>query len=212
MGECSLDGTRLTISVVFLDTTNQAGRVDLSNAREWSEEQLQEQCLRWWNECAAMHMLTPVTYVTGEARIDALKQTLVAGVNYENEKAPREFTIDSYHQFQHYVHQDWKFFLIPKSTTSARNERSSWPVVSSILGRVFFITQRGGMGLAPYGVQPGDEVAIMLGCDIPLMRRRVGHGLNGPEYHLLGEWFLHGVMFGEALQGQQLPVTSVILR
>ena len=53
-----LDGTRLTISVVFFDTTTQDGRVDLSNAREWSEVHFQEQCLRWWCECAAMHMLT----------------------------------------------------------------------------------------------------------------------------------------------------------
>ena len=212
MGECSLDGTRLTISVVLLGTVTQAGHVDLSHARDWPEKQLQGQCLQWWNECAAMHMLTRDPYVTGEARIDALKQTLVAGVNYENKKAPCEFTIDSHHQFQHYVHQDWNFFLVPKSTISARNERSSWPVVSSILGRVFFFTQRGHMGLAPYGGQHGDEVAIMLGCDIPLMLRRVGHGLHGPEYHLLGECFLHGVMFGEVIQDLRLPVASVVLR
>ena len=102
--------------------------------------------------------------------------------------------------------------LVSKSTLSERNEMSSYPVVSTIFGRVFFITQRGCTGLAPYGVQPGDEVAVMLGCDIPLMLRRQGHGLDGPEFHLLGECFMHGIMFGEAVQDANLAVTTIVLR
>ena len=212
MGECDLDGTRLRISGILLDTVSQAGRVDLSSIRDWSEKELQARCLDWWNECAAMHMLTPVRYVTGEARIEALKQTLLAGVNYDNEKASADWALSTYSHFQHYVHQRYKHLLVSKSTTSERNEMSSWPVVSTILGRVFFTTQRGYMGLAPYGVKPGDEVSVMLGCDIPLMLRRQSHGLNGPEFHLLGECFLHGIMFGEVMRDQYLPVTSMVLR
>ncbi len=31
------------------------------------------------------------------------------------------------------------------------------------------------------------------------------------EYHLLVECFLHGVIFGESIQDQRLPLTSVVL-
>ena len=210
--DCGLDGTRLRISGVLVDTITQAGRVDLSNARDLSEKQLQQRCLDWWYECAAMHMLLPVTYMTGEARNEAMMQTLVAGLNYENERAPLNWAFNSYYHFQNYVHGRFGGLLVSKSTLSERNEMSSYPVVSTIFGRVFFITQRGCTGLAPYGVQPGDEVAVMLGCDIPLMLRRQGHGLDGPEFHLLGECFMHGIMFGEAVQDANLAVTTIVLR
>ena len=85
-------------------------------------------------------------------------------------------------------------------------------MVSSILGKLFSTTERGAMGLAPYDVQPADEVPIMLGRDIPLVLRIVGHGLNDPEYPLLGECCLHGVMFREAMEGYDLPVIHLDLR
>ena len=52
----------------------------------------------------------------------------------------------------------------------------------------------------------------MLGRDISLVLRRVGHGLNDREYDLLGGCFLHGVMSGGAMEGQDLPVINVDLR
>ncbi len=46
-----------------------------------------------------MHMLTPATYPTGEARIEALLRTLVAGLNSENEKLTNEWMFSSCYNF-----------------------------------------------------------------------------------------------------------------
>jgi hypothetical protein len=197
---------------MLLDTISQAGRVDLSSIQGWSEKQLEEHLLDWWNECAAMHMLLPSQYMTGEARNEALMQTLVSAVDFKNERPSHTHAFQSYYQFQQCVHQRCNGLLIPKAMTSEWNEMSSFAVVNTTLGRVFFITQRGLMSLAPYSVHPGDEVAVMLGCDVPLMLRRQGYGIDGPEFHLLGECYLHGIMFSEAIRDQSLPVTNAILR
>jgi hypothetical protein len=58
-------------------------------------------------------------------------------------------------------------------------------------------TKTGRMGLAPAGARLGDSVAILLGCDIPLILRRQEKG----GWIVVGECYVHGVMYGEAIRG-----------
>jgi hypothetical protein len=62
--------------------------------------------------------------------------------------------------------------------------------------RSFFVTPRGYMGLGPMSIQPGDAICILYGCDRPLILRR-----DGQLFAIIGECYVDGIMFGEALQG-----------
>ena len=64
-------------------------------------------------------------------------------------------------------------------------------------GRSFLTTVDGQIGLAPIATKPGDEVAVLLGCQSPLVLRPCGDG-----YHkVVGECYIDGFMDGAACLG-----------
>jgi hypothetical protein len=66
------------------------------------------------------------------------------------------------------------------------------------LGRHFFITERGYIGLAAATVQKGDLVAVLLGSDVPFTLRA-----KDQAFELIGECYLYGIMDGEAVIGHE---------
>jgi hypothetical protein len=60
------------------------------------------------------------------------------------------------------------------------------------ISRKFLRTERGFMGLAPQLAEVGDEVWILLGCDVPMILRKCDD-----YYTLVGECFVYGMMEGE---------------
>ena len=63
--------------------------------------------------------------------------------------------------------------------------------------RSFIKTREGFIGLAPSNALPGDQVCILLGCDVPiLLRPALNH-----QYRVVGECYVYGLMDGEALLG-----------
>jgi len=74
------------------------------------------------------------------------------------------------------------------------------PVDASIVRlwypRVFLCTDDGRFGLANTGARVGDEVWILKGGRTPFLLRRRD---DGNHYQLVGEAFVHGIMFGEIL-------------
>jgi len=64
------------------------------------------------------------------------------------------------------------------------------------MGRRFFSTKRGRMGLAPSTILVGDMVCVILGCQVPLIIQKV----NGHQV-LVGEAYVHGIMDGEVIEG-----------
>lgn len=45
--------------------------------------------------------------------------------------------------------------------------------------RTVFITESGGFGLGPWNTRPGDRLAILLGCDVPIVLRNI-NGTDSP--------------------------------
>lgn len=74
-------------------------------------------------------------------------------------------------------------------------------------GRVLVTTTNGYVGLAPYGTREGDLVFMILGADVPFVLRPYDDG-----YELIGEAYVQGIMAGEALQMEQIPVQDVMIR
>ena len=69
---------------------------------------------------------------------------------------------------------------------------------SSVTGRRLITTKRGYLGLVNDGTRPGDQVCIFLGCRMPVMLRPMGE-----HFLFLGECYIHGLMFGEAMEALQ---------
>jgi len=73
-------------------------------------------------------------------------------------------------------------------------------LVGILLGTSFgfrrpLITDMGHLACAPQSAEAGDEVWIVARCHAPLILRRVGQS----SYSLVGEAYVHGVMYGEAV-------------
>ncbi|KAF4828663.1 Heterokaryon incompatibility protein 6, OR allele [Colletotrichum tropicale] len=63
------------------------------------------------------------------------------------------------------------------------------------LGRRFFITEKGYMGLAPVGAQTGDIIVVLFGSHVPFILR----GREAGDYEVVGETYVSGIMKGEVL-------------
>ena len=64
------------------------------------------------------------------------------------------------------------------------------------LGRSFFITKKGYMGLAPPDARPGDAVAVLFGSKVPFVLRPRESG----TFELIGETHVQGLMDGQAVE------------
>ncbi|XEV04670.1 hypothetical protein FSHL1_009957 [Fusarium sambucinum] len=75
--------------------------------------------------------------------------------------------------------------------TASQREALSWATNAMAWRRVFG-TLGGRMGLGTCAAEFGDRIAILRGCNTPLILRKARHG-----WQLVGECYVHGVMYGE---------------
>ncbi|KAI1213864.1 heterokaryon incompatibility protein-domain-containing protein [Annulohypoxylon truncatum] len=75
-------------------------------------------------------------------------------------------------------------------------------LLRSCVGRRFFITKRGFIGIGPACMKAGDLVAVILGVPVPFIIRKTGDQEN-QKYVLLGECYVDGIMEGELVHTQQ---------
>ncbi|KAK5166962.1 uncharacterized protein LTR77_007691 [Saxophila tyrrhenica] len=76
-------------------------------------------------------------------------------------------------------------------------------------GRVVFASGTGYVGLVPHGTREGDLIFVVLGADVPYVLRPLE---EGEGYELIGEAFVQGVMAGEAMLLDRIPVEDVMIR
>lgn len=69
----------------------------------------------------------------------------------------------------------------------------------SLNHRSLIRTKSGYLGMAPLATRPGDVIAILLGCNCPVVLRRFDDGLH----RIIGECYIQGLMDGEILDQQQ---------
>ncbi|KAG8353910.1 hypothetical protein FVEN_g8162 [Fusarium venenatum] len=75
--------------------------------------------------------------------------------------------------------------------TEFQRESLSWAVNAMAWRRVFG-TRGGRMGMGTCAAQVGDRIVLLRGCNTPLIVRR-----SGEAWKLVGECYVHGVMYGE---------------
>jgi hypothetical protein len=76
--------------------------------------------------------------------------------------------------------------------------RSLRVCVLTLAGRRLMTTQSGYLGLVPEAAKPGDVVAILYGCNFPVILRP-----RGETYAMIGEAYVDGIMDGEAMEAQE---------
>lgn len=78
------------------------------------------------------------------------------------------------------------------------------------VGRSFFITEEGRVGLGPPTIKPLDICAVIIGAQVPSILRISSSGRN----RLVGEAYIHGAMDGEIverMEGGKLKLEPLIL-
>ncbi|KAJ3548310.1 hypothetical protein NM208_g1065 [Fusarium decemcellulare] len=73
------------------------------------------------------------------------------------------------------------------------------------IDRVLFITEKGYLGLGPARTEAGDAVSLVAGGHVPFVLRK---GTQG--WILVGETYVHGVMYGEAAQGVSFQKVEIV--
>jgi hypothetical protein len=61
----------------------------------------------------------------------------------------------------------------------------------------FVISSSKLVGLAPMATEKGNKVVLLLGCTFPVVLREI----DGRRWKLIGEIYVDGIMFGEAMDG-----------
>lgn len=90
----------------------------------------------------------------------------------------------------------FEVWLAGKKEDSAMDLRVSNSVDFSVLGRDFFLAEDGSFGLCPSGTQPGDEIWVFVGGNVPFILRPCEDG--GGTYHsFIGDCYMDGIMDGE---------------
>ncbi|KFZ00008.1 hypothetical protein V500_01212 [Pseudogymnoascus sp. VKM F-4518 (FW-2643)] len=69
-------------------------------------------------------------------------------------------------------------------------------VATSAAGRPYISTRKGRVGLGPPGVKQGDVICVFYGAAVPYFLRFDESGVA----QLVGDGFVHGLMYGEALR------------
>ena len=72
-------------------------------------------------------------------------------------------------------------------------------------------TADGHVGLMPKRAQKGDAIAILLGCSVPVVLRRIDDGREAEEYQFIGEAYVHGFMNGEIFETSRSAVREFVL-
>jgi hypothetical protein len=120
----------------------------------------------------------------------------------------RSYTFHAAHGARSAVDEDgWTHSPHEMTTDHAYNMRLATVGLS---GRKLITTQNGFLGLAPDETQLGDTIAVLYGCNYPVVLRRSGNG-----FRYIGECYIDGLMDGEAvaaqMRGEYQEETIVIL-
>lgn len=154
---------------------------------------------------------------------NSLARTLCAAIplnDPDSADAPTDDVFNYYFdEYQKYV-KAWEDAEHPGRKLSqrlARYEnrcRSFYSAAEPCIGRKFFLTKSGHMGLGPSRMQTGDFVAILFGSPMPFLLRPDGKSSKSTErnkYLLVGYCYVDGMMKGEMMERDDYPAEWIRL-
>ena len=177
----------------------------------------------WINESSSM-AASCQRYQDGASRDAAFRSTLIGNTPNFCTVSPdgQKLETNPDHAFYYWHFRQFLYKLCPNGVVNGagilqlclvlaqhmkahRRFEGAYMVVSQ--GRRFFTTLGGYMGIGPPGMREGDLVCVFLGGKVPWVVRQDGHA-----YTLVGECYVHGIMNGELMQTEHLPVQDIIIK
>ncbi|KAM3073427.1 hypothetical protein ACMFMG_004677 [Clarireedia jacksonii] len=138
-----------------------------------------------WNGGAAvpnkrkMFLLEDFFFRNKKMRLfDRTLEDLILGPKFHNGQEIKGIT-DSYAK------------ILPDAARREHQDAILW-AMHVLAWRRLIVTRDGYLGLAPAASKAGDVVAVVPGCDVPLVLRK-----EGERFRVLGEGYVHGIMSGE---------------
>jgi hypothetical protein len=193
----SCSGGRLTLEGVHLAT--------ITEICPWQENEAITDTIR---RLAPPNVKTSLPTNEDESPLDEFCSTLNGGL-FSRNYIPDDTNSPNYQKFKALVLRilDPHFAAFPLSK-SERTELNN--AEKYIRGRSFYQTDNGRMGLAPLTAQAGDQVVILLGGRSAFVLRPASG--TSTRYQMVGEAYVHGLMYGEALLGPLPPKVQSIAR
>ena len=91
------------------------------------------------------------------------------------------------------------FLQHPRTAHPRVTQKRCHAITRTTMGRCFFTTKDGRLGLCPAKVQKDDTIAVLKGCHAPvIIRARQDHWV------IVGEAYVVGMMSGEVVSGSQI--------
>lgn len=123
------------------------------------------------------------------ARLQALCTTLRAA-------HPNDDPLHHLYGFLRLLRGDVTSVQLQQGSSDDNSTIMCWQRMSRIAyGRSFAVSEKGRYCLVPKIAQPGDQICVVHGLDVPLVMR-----LSGSQRKLLGEAYVYGLMRGEAME------------
>ena len=194
--------TQLHLSGKLFDTVIMAGRVSLKLKDRMRVDKHHGLISSWFAESNLITNHCPQPYPTREPLNEVLKQTLIVNRTDTGEEASSEQANFAYMQLIRFIQggpacMDFQPF----------HERHSQALQGIARGRVMILTQRGFLGLAPWGTMVGDTVCVLLGVPMPVILRP-----DFSFFQFVGECYLHGIMKGEVMQDESVSMQNIVLK
>jgi hypothetical protein len=70
--------------------------------------------------------------------------------------------------------------------------------LETVMHRQYVFTEGSRFAIGPESAEPGDEIWILAGSNVPIVLRKASSG-NASRYSFVGQAYVHGIMFGEAI-------------
>ncbi|MCJ1230814.1 hypothetical protein MMC12_007488 [Toensbergia leucococca] len=194
--------TQLHLSGKIVDTVAMAGTAQIKLPNRMFVTKHHGVISAWFAESNIIATYCPQPYPTGEPMNEVYKRTLVVNRAPEGGEASLQYVETQYGSLISFLRGQMACMDF-----AAFHERHSQLLQGLAEGRVLILTKRGYLGLAPWGTRIGDSVCVLLGMPTPtILRSEFDH------FKLVGECYVHGIMKGEIMKDERIPVETVILR
>jgi hypothetical protein len=173
-----------------------------------------------WRSTSARRHSSFDHYVNGETLGVAFTSTVAGGKDYYYRPISEgsEFMCEASTYWREVLSRDLlpevrgKSLSVKQSSTDMENKKSLFErtVRRVYLDRSYFITDGGYIGVGSKDLKPRDKIIILYGGKTPYIIRREeecledrhppGHDLDGQWCRLVGECYVHGMMYGEMMK------------
>lgn len=138
------------------------------------------------------------------SRQDAFQQTLLGGMFTSNDAgAGTKWSRAHNAQGQNIFEKWWLWMRTPDLSSSDDDVvAGNHAALCATTNRLFFLTEKGYIGLRPAASLDGDVIVVIDGSHLPTIFRPGVYGIDGKQestFKVLGDSFVQGLVDGEAV-------------